>query len=78
MSLTEEQAEQLLDFSQPKIDVSVMDTIVQFFYEGRPGSGEQKLAENIMKQFQEHPQAWLRVLQILQESNYSSTKVQLL
>eukprot|EP00043_Microstomoeca_roanoka_P007734 m.74794 g.74794 ORF g.74794 m.74794 type:complete len:1091 (+) comp13950_c3_seq3:137-3409(+) len=74
MSLTEEQAAQLLDFDQPSIDVSVLDTIVRFFYEGKPGCAEQKLAEQIMKQFQDHPDAWLRVSQVLQESQYINTK----
>ncbi|EGD72699.1 nuclear export factor CRM1 [Salpingoeca rosetta] len=74
MSLTEEQAAQLLDFEQASIDVSVLDTIVRFFYESRPGCPEQKMAEQIMKQFQEHPDAWMRASQILQESQYPSTK----
>ena len=78
MSLTEEQAAQLLDFDQPSIDVGVLDTIVQFFYESRPGCPEQKMAEQIMKQFQEHPSAWLRASQILEESQYINTKVRFL
>eukprot|EP00055_Hartaetosiga_balthica_P013787 m.72318 g.72318 ORF g.72318 m.72318 type:complete len:1070 (-) comp8378_c0_seq1:1663-4872(-) len=74
MGLTPDQAQKLLDFEQESIDVNVLDTIVKFFYEGRPGCSEQKMAEEIMKEFQAHEDAWRRVSQILQESQYPHTK----
>eukprot|EP00056_Hartaetosiga_gracilis_P006285 m.95223 g.95223 ORF g.95223 m.95223 type:complete len:1069 (+) comp12430_c0_seq1:90-3296(+) len=74
MSLTEEQAEKLLDFSAESIDIDVLDTIVKFFYESRPGCREQKMAEEIMKRFQAHDEAWRRVSSILQGSKYPHTK----
>lgn len=39
-SLTEELALSLLNFEQPKLEVGTLDTLVQFFYHGRPGSAE--------------------------------------
>ena len=65
---------QLLDFSQPQLDMSVLDTLVRFFYEGRPGSQEQRMAGEILGQFAEHENAWTRVHQILEESAHSETK----
>eukprot|EP00049_Salpingoeca_infusionum_P018286 m.356524 g.356524 ORF g.356524 m.356524 type:complete len:1068 (-) comp17567_c0_seq1:423-3626(-) len=74
MAISEEQAYALLDFSTPEVDVDVLDVLVQYFYNGDPGSQEQKLAEQILKQFQESEEAWTRTPQILEKSQNSLTK----
>jgi hypothetical protein len=98
MAITEEQAMGVLDFKLPQMDIGVLDTLVEYLYEGRPGSHEvslhltpeflraavlihcrsvqQKLAEQILTEFQKHAEAWTRVHQILQESGSSNTKVE--
>lgn len=42
------------------------------------GAGaEQQMAQQVLSQFQEHPDAWQRVPVILQQSSNSQTKVRL-
>jgi hypothetical protein len=42
------------------------------------GAGaEQQMAQQVLAQFQEHPDAWQRVPVILQQSSNSQTKVRL-
>eukprot|EP00730_Choanoeca_flexa_P018270 TRINITY_DN8877_c0_g1_i1.p1 TRINITY_DN8877_c0_g1~~TRINITY_DN8877_c0_g1_i1.p1 ORF type:complete len:1093 (+),score=360.10 TRINITY_DN8877_c0_g1_i1:50-3280(+) len=74
MAITEEQAMTILDFKQDRVDIAVLDTLVTYLYEGQPGSQPQKLAEQILNEFQKAPEAWTRVHQILQESSSSMTK----
>ncbi|KAJ3967974.1 Crm1-F1 [Lentinula raphanica] len=59
------------DFSQ-ELDISLLDRVVLTFF---TGSGpEQQAAQLALTQFQEHPDAWTRVPEILQKSTYSQTK----
>eukprot|EP00045_Choanoeca_perplexa_P014253 m.166442 g.166442 ORF g.166442 m.166442 type:complete len:1076 (-) comp16623_c0_seq1:135-3362(-) len=74
MAITEEQAMSILDFKAETVDINVLDTLVEYLYEGQPGSHQQKLAEQILTEFQKHAEAWTRVHQILRESNSSNTK----
>ncbi|MEW5316465.1 MAG: hypothetical protein WDW38_007837 [Sanguina aurantia] len=65
-------ATQLLDFSLPT-NVALLDATVSLMY----GSGtpdQRQAAEKLLLQFQEHPQAWVRVDSILESSQNPSTK----
>ncbi|KAK9467884.1 CRM1 C terminal-domain-containing protein [Lipomyces arxii] len=61
----------ILDFSRP-VNVDLLDQVVDSFYKGR--AEEQRAAQQVLTQFQEHPDAWQRVDQILQNSNNPQTK----
>jgi len=63
--------ESVLDFSQD-LDVDKLDMVVKTFYSAV--GPEQQMAQQILTQFQEHPDAWLRVDAILDRSKYSYTK----
>ncbi|KAF8892569.1 CRM1 C terminal-domain-containing protein [Infundibulicybe gibba] len=55
-----------------RFDVSVMDKVVMAFY---TGSGqEQQMAQQVLTQFQEHPDAWTRVPDILEKSSFPQSK----
>lgn len=63
-------AAKLLDFSQP-VDVPLLESIVE------TASGPTELrqqAEQLLLQYQEHPQAWQQVDSILQQAQSQSTK----
>ncbi|WFC98328.1 Karyopherin transporter [Malassezia yamatoensis] len=63
--------EAILDFSQ-ELDLALLDNIVEAMYSGT--GSDQKLAQQTLAQFQEHPDAWQRVPVILQQSSRSHTK----
>ncbi|KAF7972646.1 hypothetical protein HWV62_17314 [Athelia sp. TMB] len=63
--------EGLLDFSR-EFDVSLMDRVVMAFYTGH--GQEQQLAQQVLTQFQEHPDAWTRVPDILERSEFPQAK----
>lgn len=63
--------EGLLDFSR-EFDVSLMDRVVMAFYTGR--GQESQLAQQVLTQFQEHPDAWTRVPDILERSEFPQAK----
>ncbi|KZT28554.1 hypothetical protein NEOLEDRAFT_1129372 [Neolentinus lepideus HHB14362 ss-1] len=61
----------LLDFGR-EFDVGTMDKVVMAFYSGQ--GQEQQMAQQILTQFQEHPDAWTRVPDILERSSFPQTK----
>ncbi|KAF8935515.1 CRM1 C terminal-domain-containing protein [Dissophora ornata] len=63
--------EAVLDFNHD-LDVDLLDKVVQVFYSGT--GPDHKLAQQILTQFQEHPEAWRRVDTILDVSKVSQTK----
>ena len=63
--------EQLLDLSKPT-DVSLLDATVVAFLD--PRNPARKQAENVLEQFQQHPDAWTRVDQVLETSTRTETK----
>uniref|UniRef100_A0A7I4BPN0 Importin N-terminal domain-containing protein n=1 Tax=Physcomitrium patens TaxID=3218 RepID=A0A7I4BPN0_PHYPA len=65
-------AEKLLDFTQP-LDVGLLDATVAAFY-GTGSKEERAAAERVLRQLQEHPDTWTRVVTILQNSTIPNTK----
>ncbi|KAG0570872.1 hypothetical protein M758_6G185900 [Ceratodon purpureus] len=65
-------AEKLLDFTQP-FDVGLLDATVAAFY-GTGSKDERAGAERVLRQLQEHPDTWTRVVTILQNSTIANTK----
>lgn len=65
-------AEKLLDLSQP-IDVPLLDATVAAFY-GTGSKEERAAAERILRDLQAHPDTWLQVVSILQNSQNLNTK----
>jgi exportin-1 len=63
--------ESILDFSQ-EFDVDKLDAVVRTFYTGV--GEEQKRAQTVLTQFQNHPDAWLKVDAILDKSKFTHTK----
>lgn len=63
----------ILDFSQD-LDINLFDQIVDAFYKGSGSRDDQKKAQLILNQFQEHPDSWKRADQILSNSNNSQSK----
>ncbi|KAJ7738510.1 CRM1 C terminal-domain-containing protein [Mycena maculata] len=63
--------EALLDFSRD-FDVSLMDKVAMAFY--RSTGAEQQMAQQVLTQFQEHPDAWTRVPDILEKSSFPQAK----
>ncbi|PWN46897.1 putative CRM1-nuclear export factor, exportin [Violaceomyces palustris] len=63
--------EAILDFSQD-LDIGLLDRVVGAMYTG--AGADQKMAQQTLAQFQEHPDAWQRVPAILQQSTSSQTK----
>lgn len=69
--IPEAAASQLLDFSQ-RLDIGLLDRVVNCMYHE---SGEQqKMAEKILNNLKEHPDAWMRVDSILEFSSNQETK----
>ncbi|KIK46331.1 hypothetical protein CY34DRAFT_800501 [Suillus luteus UH-Slu-Lm8-n1] len=63
--------EGLLDFSR-EFDISLLDKVVMAFY---TGSGqEQQMAQHVLTQFEEHPDAWTRVPDVLERSSFPQSK----
>lgn len=62
--------EALLDFQQP-LDVALLDHAVSEFFGGRPTPQIQE----VLVKLQDHPDSWLRVDAILEQSNNPNTKV---
>ncbi|KAH9977221.1 CRM1 C terminal-domain-containing protein [Lactifluus volemus] len=50
-----------------------MDNVVMALYSGSGGK-DQQIAQQILTQFQEHPDAWTRVPDIMERSSYPQTK----
>ncbi|CCJ30919.1 unnamed protein product [Pneumocystis jirovecii] len=66
--------EDILNFDQD-FNVALLDRIVHTFYQG--SGAEQQQAQRVLTQFQEHPDAWMRVDTILEKSNVLQTKLNL-
>jgi exportin-1 len=71
VQLSLQHAEQLLDFSQ-KLDINLLDTVVNCLYNSI--GQQQQIAQKILNDFKEHPDAWTRVDVILEYSNNVHTK----
>ncbi|KAJ7821373.1 CRM1 C terminal-domain-containing protein [Mycena olivaceomarginata] len=63
--------EALLDFSRP-FDVSLIDKVAMTFYTGV--GQEQQMAQLALTQFEEHPESWTRVPEILEKSTFPQAK----
>ncbi|KAF8520214.1 CRM1 C terminal-domain-containing protein [Hysterangium stoloniferum] len=63
--------EGILDFSKD-IDVPLFDRVVTAFYTG--AGADQQLAQQVLTQFQENPDAWQRVPKVLEESPHPQAK----
>ncbi|CDZ97086.1 nuclear export receptor crm1 [Phaffia rhodozyma] len=61
----------ILDFST-ELDIGLLDRVVNAFYTGPPA--EQQMAQQVLTQFQEHPDAWQRVPNVLQQASNLQTK----
>ncbi|KZV92865.1 hypothetical protein EXIGLDRAFT_836122 [Exidia glandulosa HHB12029] len=61
----------ILDFSR-ELDVGLMDRVTTAFYSG--AGQEQQMAQQLLTRFQENPDAWQRVPQILEGSSNPQTK----
>ncbi|CAD5118443.1 DgyrCDS7150 [Dimorphilus gyrociliatus] len=66
-----EQANKLLDFNQ-KLDINLLDSVVGCMYSGI--GQEQKVAQDVLTNLKEHPEAWTRVDTILEYSTNQQTK----
>ncbi|KAI0262870.1 CRM1 C terminal-domain-containing protein [Gloeopeniophorella convolvens] len=64
--------EALLDFSQD-LNIPLLDDAVVKMYSGSGGK-DQQLAQQVLTQFQNHPDAWTRVPDIIEKSSYPQTK----
>ncbi|KAH8117543.1 CRM1 C terminal-domain-containing protein [Phellopilus nigrolimitatus] len=64
--------EALLDFSREPLDVELFDRIIIAFYSG--AGQERQMAQRVLTQFQEHPDAWSRVPDILERSTLQQSK----
>ncbi|KAF7322842.1 Importin N-terminal domain-containing protein [Mycena chlorophos] len=64
--------EALLDFSKQEFDVSLLDRVVMALYSG--GGAEQAAAQRVLSTFQENPDAWARVPDILERSTIPQSK----
>ncbi|KAG0208091.1 Karyopherin transporter [Mortierella sp. GBA30] len=63
--------EAVLDFNR-ELDVDLLDRVVLAFFGGT--GPDHALAQQVLTQFQEHPEAWRRVDTILENSKVSNTK----
>lgn len=66
-----EQASKLLDLSQ-RLDIGLLDTVVACMYNGH--GQQQHMAQEILTNLKEHPEAWTRVDTILEFSSNQQTK----
>uniref|UniRef100_A0A4W5R4X7 Exportin-1 n=1 Tax=Hucho hucho TaxID=62062 RepID=A0A4W5R4X7_9TELE len=69
--LADHAAQQLLDFSQ-KLDINLLDNVVNCLYHGV--GTQQRMAQEVLTQLKEHPDAWTRVDTILEFSQSMNTK----
>lgn len=65
MATLAEQAARLLDFNQ-KLDITLLDNIVICMYSGI--GDQQRVAQEVLTNLKEHPDAWTRVDTILEYS----------
>ena len=65
--LDEANARKLLDFSQ-KFDIGLLDRVVTTMYMA-PGQNQQKMAQEVLTNLKEHPDAWTKVMLIF-DHNY--------
>ncbi|XP_046372994.1 exportin-1-like [Haliotis cracherodii] len=72
MSTLTEQAAKLLDFNQ-KLDIQLLDNVVACMYAG-DGPQQQQMAQKVLTELKEHPDAWTRVDTILEFSSNQQTK----
>lgn len=63
--------ETLLDFSS-ELDVSALDQVAALMYTGT--GSDQKQAQDLLRQFQDHPDAWQRVPAIISQSSRNESK----
>ncbi|ORY04236.1 hypothetical protein K493DRAFT_345751 [Basidiobolus meristosporus CBS 931.73] len=61
----------ILDFSR-ELNIQLLDQVVETFFLGK--GEEQRMAQQVLTQFQEHPDAWTRVDGILENSKAAHTK----
>lgn len=71
MATLAEHASKLLDFSE-KLDINLLDNVVVCMYNG--AGEQQRVAQDILTNLKEHPEAWTRVDTILEYSNNLQTK----
>lgn len=79
----------LLDFSK-EFDVSLLDKVAMAFYTSRGQevcrslyipllyhltSSQQQMAQQVLTQLEEHPDAWTRVPEIMERSSFQQSKV---
>lgn len=64
--------EQVLDFST-ELDVALLDKLTSQFFSSAGAS--QRAAQQVLTQFQAHPDAWQRVDAILEKAQLVQTKV---
>ncbi|EEB06315.1 nuclear export receptor Crm1 [Schizosaccharomyces japonicus yFS275] len=55
-----------------ELDVTVLDQVVQTFYMGT--GAEQQQAQQVLTQFQDHPDAWMQADSIIEKSQFPQTK----
>ncbi|XP_074650496.1 exportin-1-like [Tubulanus polymorphus] len=71
MATLADQAAKLLDFNQ-KLDINLLDSVVVCMYAG--AGPQQQLAQKVLTNLKEHPDAWTRVDTILEFSTNQQTK----
>ncbi|XP_052767819.1 exportin-1-like [Mya arenaria] len=71
MGTLADEAAKLLDFNQ-KLDISLLDNIVTCMYTG--DGQRQRMAQEVLTNLKEHPDAWTRVDTILEYSSNQKTK----
>ncbi|EJD06022.1 uncharacterized protein FOMMEDRAFT_18232 [Fomitiporia mediterranea MF3/22] len=64
--------EALLDFSREPFDVELLDRVVMAFYSG--AGSEHQMAQRVLTQFEEHPDSWSRVPDILERCSFQQSK----
>uniref|UniRef100_A0A8C1B4C4 Exportin 1 n=1 Tax=Cyprinus carpio carpio TaxID=630221 RepID=A0A8C1B4C4_CYPCA len=69
--LADHTARQLLDFSQ-KLDINLLDNVVNSMY--YDVGSQQRLAQEVLTNLKDHPDAWTRVDTILEFSQNMKTK----
>lgn len=70
-SALEEAGKRLLDMNQ-RLDINLLDNVVKAMYAG--DATQQKVAQNVLTQLKENPDAWMKVDAILQYSKNQETK----
>uniref|UniRef100_A0A665TAN9 Exportin-1-like n=1 Tax=Echeneis naucrates TaxID=173247 RepID=A0A665TAN9_ECHNA len=70
--LADHPARQLLDFSQ-KLDINLLDNVVNSMYHDI--GSQQRVAQEVLTNLKDHPDAWTRVDTILEFSQNMKTKM---